>query len=119
VRIGIWIVSRSLEVRRLIADAQRTAEMGIRMAMGAAPGKVERLIVLQGARLAFWGLALGLAAALAMTRFLRTLLFGVGATDPVTYATVLALVFAAALLASWLPARRATREDPMVALRAS
>ncbi len=99
--------------------AQRKAEMGIRMAMGAAPGNVVRLIVVQGTRLALWGLALGLLGALAMTRFLQALLFGVGTADPVTFVVVLALVFAAALLASWLPARRATRNDPMVILRAN
>ncbi|HEV8581605.1 MAG TPA: ABC transporter permease [Thermoanaerobaculia bacterium] len=99
--------------------AQRTPEMGIRMAMGAAPANVVRLIVLQGTRLALWGLALGLAGAFALTRFLRGLLFGVGAADPVTYAAVVALVFAAAVAASWFPARRATRHDPMMILRAS
>lgn len=99
--------------------AQRKAEMGIRMAMGAAPGNVVRLIVVQGTRLALWGLALGLLGALAITRFLQTLLFGGGTADPVTFAVVLALVFAAALLASWFPARRATRNDPMIILRAN
>src|SRR5918992_639989 len=87
--------------------AQRTPEMGIRMAMGAAPWNVVKLIVLQGTRLALWGLAFGLAGALLMTRFLRTLLFGVGTTDPGTFVGVLAVVFAAAVLASWFPARRA------------
>ncbi len=99
--------------------AQRAPEMGLRMALGASPGTVVRLVVLQGTRLALWGLALGLAGAVVMTRFLRSLLFGVGATDPLTFGTVMALVFAAAVLASWFPARRATQEDPMVILRAS
>ncbi len=99
--------------------AQRTPEVGIRMAMGATPRNVVRLIVLQGTRLALWGLFLGLAGAFLMTRFLRTLLFGVGTADPATFAAVLAIVFAAALLASWFPARRATRKDPMVILRAN
>jgi predicted permease len=99
--------------------AQRAPEMGLRMALGASPGTVVRLVVLQGTRLALWGLALGLAGAVVMTRFLRSLLFGVGATDPLTFGAVLALVFIAAVLASWFPARRATQEDPMVILRAS
>jgi putative ABC transport system permease protein len=93
--------------------------MGIRMALGAAPGDVVRLIVLQGARLTLWGLALGLAGAFVLIRFLQGLLFGVGTTDPVTFAAVLALVFAAAVAASWLPAHRATSKDPMRILRAS
>jgi putative ABC transport system permease protein len=76
--------------------AQRTPEMGIRMAMGASPGNVVRLIVLQGTRLALWGLALGIAGAFVLTRFLQGLLFGIGTADPATFAAVLALVFAAA-----------------------
>jgi putative ABC transport system permease protein len=99
--------------------AQRAPEMGIRMALGASPREVVRLILRQGARLALLGLGLGLAGAFVVTRFLRSLLFGVGATDPVTFAAVLAFVFAAAVLASWLPAHRATQADPMVTLRAN
>jgi predicted permease len=99
--------------------AQRGPEMGIRMALGATERNVLRLIVLQGARLACVGLALGLAGAFAATRFLQSLLFGVGATDPATFIAVPAFVLAAALLASWLPAQRATRADPMANLRAS
>jgi predicted permease len=99
--------------------AQRTPEMGIRMALGAAPGDVVRLIVVQGARLAFRGLVLGLAGAFVLMRFLQGLLFGVGTADPAIFTLVLALVFAAAVAASWLPARRATRRDPMRILRAS
>jgi predicted permease len=99
--------------------AQRTPEMGIRMALGAAPGDVVRLIVLQGARLALQGLVLGVAGAFVLMRFLQGLLFGVGAADPAIFAVVLALVFAAAVAASWFPARRATQKDPMRILRAS
>jgi putative ABC transport system permease protein len=99
--------------------AQRMPEMGIRMALGAAPGNVVRLIVVQGFRLALWGLGLGLAGAVVLNRFLQGLLFGVGTADPATFLAVPALVLAAALLASWLPARRATRRDPMTTLRAS
>jgi putative ABC transport system permease protein len=98
---------------------QRTAEMGIRMALGATQSYVVRLVVLQGTRLALLGVVLGLAGAFALTRFLRSLLFDVEVNDPFTFVAVLAFVFAAALLASWLPAQRATRADPMVILRAS
>ena len=98
---------------------QRTPEMGIRMALGATPAGVVRLIVFQGTRMALCGLAVGLAGAFALIRFLQGLLFNVGTTDPTTFAAVLAFVFAAAVAASWLPARRATRRDPMRILRAS
>jgi len=98
---------------------QRTSEMGIRMALGASQNYVVRMVVLQGARLALVGLVLGLAGAFALTRFLRGLLFGIEATDPLTFAAVLVLVFSSALLASWLPAQRATEADPMSILRAS
>jgi putative ABC transport system permease protein len=97
---------------------QRAREIGIRMALGAQPARVQRLVVTQGMTLALTGTALGLAGALALTRSMGTLLFGVTPTDPVTYVVVplgLALV---ALVASYLPARRATRVDPVAALRA-
>lgn len=97
--------------------AQRTQEIGIRMALGAARGGVFRMVLLQGARLAGAGLAIGLFAALAVTRFLVSFLYGVQPTDPLTFTAVSALLVAVALLACYLPARRATRVDPLIALR--
>src|SRR5207237_3860154 len=98
--------------------AQRTQEIGIRMALGAEPRAVLAMVLRQGLRLAAVGVALGLAASLAATRALQSVLFGVSAADPVTYASVAALLVSVAALASWVPARRATRVDPAVALRA-
>jgi len=98
--------------------AQRTREIGIRMALGADRANVGRLVVGQGARMAVAGLALGLVGALATARVLATLLYGVRPTDLATLATVAGLLGAVALGATWLPARRATRVDPTVALRA-
>jgi predicted permease len=97
--------------------AQRTQEIGIRMAFGAAQRQVFRMILVQGARLAGLGLTIGLLAALAATRFLVSFLYGVQPTDPLTFMAVSALLVAIALLACYLPARRATRVDPTVALR--
>jgi putative ABC transport system permease protein len=97
--------------------AQRTQEIGIRIALGAARGSVFGMVLLQGARLAAMGLAIGLLAALTVTRFLASFLYGVQPTDPLTFVAVSALLVSVALLACYLPARRATRVDPLVALR--
>jgi ABC-type antimicrobial peptide transport system permease subunit len=97
---------------------QRTREIGVRMALGAAAGSVVRLVVLQGMRLALLGAALGLAGALAMGRLVAGLLYGVGAHDPATFAVVAGLLLTAALFACWVPAWRAARVDPLIALRA-
>ena len=99
------------------AVSQRTQEVGIRMAMGAARRDVLRLIFIQHLRPALVGLALGLAGAFALSRSLQSLLFGVGATDPMTFTLVGVALLAVAAAACWIPARRATRVDPLVALR--
>jgi putative ABC transport system permease protein len=97
--------------------SQRTSEIGLRMALGAEPRDVLRLILAQGGRLALAGIAIGLGASFALTRALTSELFGVSASDPLTYAGVSLLLCAVALLACYIPARRAMRVDPMVALR--
>jgi hypothetical protein len=97
--------------------AQRTREVGIRMALGAQRGQVSGLFLKQGLALTAAGVAIGIAAALAVTRLMSTLLFGVAATDPITYLAVSAGLTAVALLATWLPAWRAARMDPVLALR--
>jgi putative ABC transport system permease protein len=97
--------------------AQRTREIGIRMALGAQSSQVLRLTLRQGMRLVVLGGIIGVAAALALTRLMRSLLYEVSAADPLTFAAVALLLALAALLACYLPARRAARIDPMVALR--
>jgi putative ABC transport system permease protein len=99
------------------STAQRTREIGVRMALGAERGRVLRLVVGGGVGLAGLGLAIGIAAALLLTRLMTDLLYGVPATDPLTFVGVSAVLGASSILACYVPARRATKIDPMVALR--
>jgi len=99
------------------AVAQRTREIGVRMALGARSGDVLRLVMGQGMKLALAGVALGLVASVALTRTIQSLLFGVSTIDPVTFAALPLLVMLIGMLACWIPARRATRVDPLIALK--
>jgi ABC-type antimicrobial peptide transport system permease subunit len=114
------IVLASLGIYGVLAYlvAERTREIGIRRALGALDGQVVRMVVGQGMALTAAGLIIGAAIAIGATRAMRGMLYGVGTTDPLTFFLVAALVAAVALLASWLPARRAARVHPMEALRA-
>ena len=96
---------------------QRTHEIGVRMALGAQPSDVMRLILVQAAKMALIGVAVGLAGSLALTRLMSKMLFGVSAYDPLTFVAVASLLIVVALAACYLPARRAMRVDPMIALR--
>jgi putative ABC transport system permease protein len=97
--------------------SRRTKEIGVRVALGAGSGDVLRMVLSQGLRAIFVGVAIGIAGSLALTRTVESLLFGVTATDPLTFGGVTVLLVVTALVACYIPARRATRLDPMVALR--
>jgi ABC-type antimicrobial peptide transport system permease subunit len=101
------------------AVTRRTAEIGIRIALGAQQSGVRRMVIRQGLTIALLALALGVAGAFASARLLEGLLFGVTARDPLTYVAVVAVLLLVALIACWIPARRASTVDPVVALRAS
>jgi ABC-type antimicrobial peptide transport system permease subunit len=99
------------------AVARRTNEIGIRMALGAKRSDVLGLVVARGFRLTLVGVAIGIAAAFPLTRFLGSVLYGVKPTDPLTFIAVSLLLTGVAIIASYIPARRATKVDPMAALR--
>jgi putative ABC transport system permease protein len=117
---AVALLLATLGVYGVIAYAvsQRTREFGIRIALGATTGEVSRVVLRRGIVLALTGMAVGVAAALVMTRAIRSLLFDVPAVDPITFIGVVVVLSGAAILASWLPARRAARVDPVIAMRA-
>jgi putative ABC transport system permease protein len=116
---GVALLMATIGLFGLISYAvsQRTRELGIRLALGATTRDVLRLIIGQGVKLALAGLGLGLAGSFALMRMLKTMLFGVSAADPLTFTASALLLLLVALLACWIPARRATKVDPMIALR--
>jgi putative ABC transport system permease protein len=115
--LALLLASMGLYSVMTYAVSQRTREIGVRMALGAQIRDVLKLIVIQGMKMALIGIVIGFAGAFAVTRALSSLLFGVGATDPVTFAGVASLLAMVAMLACWIPARRATNVDPLIALR--
>jgi putative ABC transport system permease protein len=99
------------------AVAQRTREIGIRIAMGARAWHVQKLVIVQGMRLILIGIVIGVPISMAVSQAMKSMLFGLSTTDSITYLGVIGLLALAGLMACWLPARRAARVNPMIALR--
>lgn len=127
-RFNLWLMGSFALLALLLAalgiygvmtytTAQRTRELGIRLALGAQTTDVLKLVTLHGMKLAFAGIALGLLGSFALTRLMKSLLFGVGTTDPLTFSLVAVLLAVVSFAACYIPARRATRVDPLIALR--
>jgi putative ABC transport system permease protein len=127
-RLAAWLLGLFAALALVLAAAglygvlsysvsQRTQELGLRMALGAAPGRVLRLVIGEGMRVVSVGLLIGLATSLALSRFVASQLYGVKATDPLTLVGVALLLAGVAFIACYFPARRASKTDPMVALR--
>ena len=116
---GVALLLSAIGIYGVLAFSveQRTSELGVRMAIGAQRGDITKLVMGQGGKIAGIGLAIGIVGSFALTTFMQSQLFGVKSGDPVTLLAVIAVLGAVALLACWLPARRAAKTSPMVALR--
>ena len=127
-RFNLWLMGSFALLALLLAalgiygvmtytTAQRTRELGIRLALGAQSSDLLKLVTVHGMKLAFLGVALGLLGSFALTRLMKSLLFEVGPTDPLTFSVVPVLLALVSLAACYIPARRATKVDPLIALR--